>query len=123
MRIGLIVTAICLCLVVPNAKAQVTDFRIDTFRNTWCLSKYGSSINDTNKYSGVNWKYTSSPTAHRMWFRVLNSQEVAKATVLVNGLGIEVFETNLASDESAYLLGRRENASDVETTVTGTWTA
>lgn len=107
-----------------KAKAQRVDFNITTAGGkAWAYDYSNTSINDTNKYSAVNWQ-TSNRGNHTMWFGVFDQSYFIKGSLLFTSKKTDAFLTSSLSANSSYMLGaRRENSGDPATNVTGLWTA
>ncbi len=77
--------------------------------------------NNTNSYSVVNWNSSSQKTSHNMWFRVVNSNNEDRGTVLIPYLQRVEFSSSATHQYLYWLLARRENGCDPATKVKGTW--
>lgn len=71
--------------------------------------------------AAVNWKTSSQSTAHNMYFRVVSSNGQDKGGRLFSYLENSTMTVDTTHDYEYYIQGRRENAVDPTTSVTGTW--
>ncbi len=125
-RLFVVTLILALCVAVPKSKAEPVDFDISTTYNNWTYdATMRTSTNSANKFSAVNWLYSSRGNTHKMWFRVISvttEKEVGK--MLFSGYMNEAFNTSgLEVDGKAMLQARRENRNDPNTRVTGRWIA
>lgn len=106
---------------IANVHAATKDFSGSASFSAGRVSASNTKTN-TSYNSVVNWK-TSDQGTHKMWFRIRNSNEDLRGSVLIGGTGYgdTTFETDCKNGYYYYLWANREHIFNPTTYVTGTW--